>query len=402
MTDITRVRMTGPLASDVRGFCAELAAQGYTPLSAANQVRVMAHLSRWLERHRLPVRELTPPRVAQFLRARRRAGYTAWLSERGLRPLLGYFRRLQVLPAPPGPGTPSALDQLLDRYAAYLERERGLVSTTVRAHGAVARRFLSEQCDPERLALEHLTAGDVTHFVLRACRGWRVGSAQGLVSQLRALLRFLYLEGRTPTPLAAAAPAVAGWRLSGLPRALESAQVARLLRRCDRRTVVGRRDFAILLLLVRLGLRRGEVVALELDDLDWRRGEIMIRGKGRHDERLPLPPEVGAALVAYVRRRRPRLACRHLFLRCRAPQGALAPSAITSLVYQACVRAGVPRLGAHRLRHTAATQMLRHGASLPEIAQVLRHRSLSTTAIYAKVDRTALRPLAQPWPGAGR
>ena len=402
MTDMTRVRVRGPLAADVRGFWAELAAQGYTPLSATNQVRVMAHLSRWLERHRLSARECTPPRVAQFLRARRRAGYTAWLSERGLRPLLGYLRRLQIVPAPLGPVAPSALDHLLDRYDEYLQHERGLGRSTVHARVAVARRFLSEHGHGERLALEALTAGDVTRFVLGACREWSAGSAQGLVSHLRSLLRFLYLEGRTPTPLAGAALAVAGWRLSGLPRALEPAQAARLLRSCDRRTAVGRRDYAIVLLLVRLGLRRGEVAALALDDIDWRRGEIVIRGKGQHDARLPLPPDVGDALVASVRRRPPRLACRRVFLRCRAPHGSLAPSAITAVVHHACDRAGMPRLGAHRLRHTAATQLLRQGASLPEIAQVLRHRSLTTTAIYAKVDRTALRQVARPWPGAAR
>lgn len=402
MTDLPRVRVTGPLAGEAQGFCAELGAQGYTPLSAANQVRVMAHVSRWLERHRLTVRELTPPRVAQFLRARRRAGYTARRSERGLRPLLGYLRRRELLAAPPPAAAPGALDDLLDRYAVYLQRERGLAPRTVHARLAVARRFFSEPGAGEPLALAHLAPADVSRFILRTSRGWHVSTAQFMVSHVRALLRFLYLEGHTPTPLAAAAPTIPGWRLRGLPRGLELAQVARLLRRCDRRTALGRRDYAILLLLVRLGLRRGEVAALQLDDIDWRRGEIVICGKGRHDAWLPLPPDVGAALVAHLRRRCPRLPDRYLFRRSRAPQGPLTPEAITSVVHRACARGRLPRFGAHRLRHTAATQMLQRGASLSEIAQVLRHRDLRTTALYAKVDHRALRPLARPWPGAAR
>lgn len=399
MTRPTRVRVVGPLAPFVAGFCAELAEQGYTPLSAANQVRLMAHLSRWLQKHRWPLPELTPERVHQFLRARRRAGYTAWLSERGLTQLLNYLRRLHVVPEPCLPVASTALDRLLERFTDYLRRERGLVSTTIRTQRFVAHRFLTACSQLEKLELDRLTAADVTRFVLQESRGRCVGTAKLLVSALRSLLRFLYVEGWTPTQLASAAPAVAGWRLTSLPRALEREQVARLLQSCDRRTGIGRRDYAILLLLARLGLRAGEVTALRLDDIDWRRGEIVIRGKGHQQDRLPLPADVGQALVAYLRRGRQRLACRAVFLRCRAPQGALASTAITAVVSQACVRARVPHVGAHRLRHTAATHMLQCGASLSEIAQVLRHRSLLTTAIYAKVDRNALRLLARPWPG---
>ena len=402
MNEHTRVRVRGPLAPHADGLCADLVAQGYTALSAANQMRLMAHVSRWLHSRRLRPQELTPQRVEQFLRARRRAGYTAWLSERGLAPLLGHLRRIQILPAPCPPVAHTALDRLLERYDNYLLHERGLVTTTVRSRQVVARRFLSACLPCDRLELDRLTAADVTRFVLQECRACSVGSAKLIVTALRSLLHFLFLEGLTPAPLASAAPAVAGWRLSGLPRAVEPWQAARLLRSCDRRTPIGRRDYAILMLLVRLGLRAGEVVALELADIDWRCGEILIRGKGRQQERLPLPMDVGEALVAYLRRGRASVGCDRVFLRSCAPQGALASTGPTSVVYRASERAGLPRVGAHRLRHTAATHMLQRGASLPEIAQVLRHRSLMTTAIYAKVDRAALRGLAQPWPGADR
>lgn len=402
MTVATRVRVEGPLAPYAPGFCAELTAQGYTPLSAANQLRVMAHLSRWLDGRHLDPQQLTPSHIERFLRARRRAGYTAWLSVRGLRTPLGYLRHLGVVPEPPVPVAQTALECLLERYRNYLVHERGVSTSTVDSRQREARAFLMGYVQSGRVELERLTAADVSQFVLRESGKRSVGHAKGLVSALRCLLGFLFRERETPTPLAGAVPAVAGWRDSGLPRALEPEQVAKLLRGCDRRTALGRRNYAILILLVRLGLRAGEVAALELDDLDWRRGEIRVNGKGQRQERMPLPADVGEALASYLRRGRVRTTSRTVFLRTCAPQGPLGRAGVTAVVGQASVRAGLPAMGAHRLRHTAATQMLRHGASLPEVAEVLRHRSLMTTAIYAKVDRNALRGLARTWPGAGR
>jgi site-specific recombinase XerD len=391
------VRVPGSLEPYVGGFWAELLARGYSVLSAQSLIRVMAHLSRWLHGHHVRPRELTAPRIEQYLKARRRAGCRAWVSERGLAPLLGFLRRLQVVPVPRPRVARTALDRLLVRYGDYLRRERGLVPSYVRVQEVVARRFLLKHRHPERL-----DARDVTGFVLRECRDRSVQYTKHLVAALRSLLRFLYLEGKTPIPLATAVPPIVGWRDTSLPRALEPEHVMRLLRSCDRRTAVGRRDYAILMLLVRLGLRRGEVAALQLSDIDWRHGEIAIRGKGRQLDRLPLPVDVGEALIGYLRLSRRRIACPSVFLRVQAPLGALSSQGIGDLLHKACRRAQLPRIGAHRLRHTAATHMLRGGASLSEIAQVLRHRSLLTTAIYAKVDRTALRLLAQPWPGECR
>jgi site-specific recombinase XerD len=248
------------------------------------------------------------------------------------------------------------------------------------------------------LALERLTAADVSVFLARECPKRSVSGARDLVAGLRPLLRYLHVTGLISAPLRWAVPGVADLRDRSLPRGLEPATVAKLLASCDRRRTVGRRDYAILLLMVRLGMRAGEVAALLLDDLDWRTGEILIRGKGNRHDLLPLPVDVGEALVGYLCRR-PTVECRVVFLRVRAPAGPLPATGVKSVVRDACGRAGVPAVGAHRLRHTAATGMLRRGASLPEIAQVLRHRELKTTVIYAKVDRARLRALAQPWPG---
>jgi integrase len=216
---------------------------------------------------------------------------------------------------------------------------------------------------------------------------------------LRSLLRWLHLTGVLSAPLAPAVPAVAGWRLSSLPKGLEPGQLRRLLAACDRRTPTGRRDYAILLLLSRLGMRAGEVAGLGLGDIDWRRGELAILGKGNRAERLPLPADVGTAIAAYLRRGRPDTADgRSVFVRVHAPHRALTTGGVTMVVFDNAQRAGLPKMHAHRLRHTAATAMLQAGSPLAEVGQVLRHRSPLTTAIYAKVDRDALSVLARPWP----
>jgi integrase len=244
-----------------------------------------------------------------------------------------------------------------------------------------------------------LTGVEVTEFVVAACPGRAVGTAKLIVCALRSLLRWLHLTGEIPVPLAGAVPAVAGWRLTGLPKGLTAPQLRALLASCDRRTATGRRDYAVLLLLSRLGLRAGEVAALELGDIDWRCGQIQVRGKGNRIERLPLPADVGAAVAAYLRRGRPGTALdRAVFVRVHAPHRTLTTGGITMIVFDNAARAGLGKVHAHRLRHTTATEMLQAGSPLAEVGQVLRHRSALTTAIYAKVDRDALGTLARPWP----
>ncbi len=399
MSNPSRVRITGPLSPFAEGFAAELARQGYRPNAAANQLQLIAHLSRWLTARSMDAGSLSPVVLGEFLAARRAERYTLWLSPRALMPFLRYLRdRGFALPAPQSEVSPT--EELLARYRRYLLEARALAGTSARGYVDMVRPFVARRAVDGQLAWASLAPADVTAFVCSACRGRCVGSAQLLTTALRSLLIYLHIDGLIRRPLCAAVPSVAGSKLAGLPRGLAAAEVERLLAACDRRTRTGRRDFAMLMLLVRLGLRAGEVRTLSLDDLDWCAGELVVRGKGNRIERLPLLPDVGGALAAYLRGGRPTTAqARTVFVRVRAPHRPLTSTAVTHVVLKAAARAGLAAVTAHRLRHTLATQMVRAGVPLPEISQVLRHRRLLTTAIYAKVDRENLRGLARRWPG---
>jgi site-specific recombinase XerD len=363
------------------------------------QLQLMAHVSRWLAAQGRDARALGGGTVEAFLVARRAAGYTRFVTDRAMAPMLGYLRAVGAAPAAvaSAPGTPVEL--LLERYRRYLLVERGLAARTARGYVDAVRPFLDAREAAGGLRLERLSAAEVTAFVVARCPGQARGSAKLTVTAMRSLLGFLHVAGMIGRPLAGAVPSAASWRLAGLPRALEPWQVRRLLGSCDRRTATGRRDFAMLLVLARLGLRAGEVAALRLEDVDWRAGEIVVRGKGRRSERLPLPADVGEPVAAYLRRGRPASAQDgSVFVRVKAPHRALTTGGVTQVVVSAARRARLGQIHAHRLRHSAATAMLRAGAPLEEIGQVLRHRAPLTTAIYAKVDRNALRQLARPWP----
>lgn len=399
MSDPSRVQVTGPLVQFAEGFTAELIRQGYRRNAAADQLRLMAHLSRWLAQRGLNTEDMTSSVLRKFLTARRLQGYTWWLSPKALAPFLDYLRGLGLAPTEPKPA-PSPSEQLLDRFRSYLLNTRGLVAATVRGYVDMVRPFVAARAAAGGLDWPALTGEQVNAFIRRACRKRSRGSASLLVVALRSLLNYLHLEGLLARPLAETVPAVACSRLAGLPRSLPSRDVERMLAVCDRRTPAGRRDFAMLMLLARLGLRAGEVRTLELGDIDWRAGELRVRGKGNRSERLPLPREVGQAIAAYLRRGRPESAQgRTVFVRVHAPHRPLSSGGVTEAVASAALRIGLTGVTAHRLRHTLATEMIRAGASLPEIAQVLRHRRLVSTAIYAKVDREGLRQLARAWPG---
>lgn len=394
-------RVTGPLEPYALGFAAELTRLGYTAHSATGQVGVVAHLSRWMASERLVVEDLVEPVVERYMAVRRAAGYTNYRTAKALVPLLGYLRGLGAAPPPSAPVVLTAVGELLARYHRYLIVERGLGGPTAHGYLDAVRPFLAGRAGQEGgLELAGLTAADVTAFVLAACPGRAIGPAKLTVTALRSLLGFLHVEGVLAVPLGEAVPSVAGWRLSGLPRALEAEQVDRLLEAGDRRHAAGRRDLAILLLLVRLGLRAGEVAALNLDDIDWRAGELTVTGKGGRRDRLPVPADVGEMLADYCQRGRPPTTSRTLFVHGRAPFGPLSSGAVGHIVARAGERAGLGRIGAHRLRHTAASAMRRAGAPMFEIGQVLRHRFVVTTAIYAKDDLDALAGIARPWPGA--
>jgi site-specific recombinase XerD len=285
---------------------------------------------------------------------------------------------------------------LLAEFRRWLDRERGLSAVSVRCYCKQAKAFLTAIGGPA--AVGGLDAGQVIAFMVDHCRDRNTSSAKAMVTSLRAFLRFAHATGRTAVPLAGAVPAVASWRLATLPRGMAAAEVERLLAGCDRATLVGGRDYAVLSLLARLGLRGAEVAGLQLGDIDWRAGEVAVTGKGSRVERLPLPAPAGEALAQWLTDGRPRCASRAVFVTVRRPYRQLTPEAVRQVMGRACDRAGLARRGAHRLRHALATEMLRAGASLSEVGQVLRHRSQLSTSVYAKVDQNALRPLARPWP----
>lgn len=395
MFDPASVRFRGPLTAHVDGFWRALQSQGYPPLSGRQLLLLAAHFSRWLRHRGLGLNDLSADQVASFLAHRRRHGYAHYFSPRALDPLLDYLRGIGVV-VRVASAVETSIDRLLREYAEYLARERCLSAGTIRGYTDFAREFARVRFGTKSPRWDRLTPSEIADFVLHESRR-SIRYCKHKVTGLRSLLRFLHVRGHIPRDLAGCVPAVAGWRLAWLPRALEADQVARLLRR-DHRSASRRRDAVMVRLMVRLGLRAGDVAALELDDLDWRVGEIVVRGKGRRESRLPLPHDVGSELAAYLRRDRSRAVTRKVFLRSHAPYRGLTPGGVVTAVGHALRRAGIPQGGAHVLRHTAATEMLRHGASLPEIAHVLRHRHIDTTAIYAKVDFGALGALAQPWP----
>lgn len=391
--------MEGPLAHWATDMAGQLKALGYAPSTAANQMQLVARLSRFLQARGLVASELSPAVVEEFFKDLHAHHGSSWPTPKAFVWLVEYLRDLGIVPAPVPPPPQSEQEKLIHRYRRYLLDERGLAPKTVAGRERTVLMFLAQHSDRE---LHDLDSGDVSRFVTRQCRRLTTRSAERLVDGLRSFLRFALVEGLITSPLASAVPSVARWSAAGLPRGLAREQVEALLSSCDRNRPIGLRDYAILVVLARLGLRAAEVAALRLDDIDWRAGEIVVRGKGRTEERLPLPCDVGEAVAAYLRRGRPQRPEREVFLRMCAPLRGLAPDGVGEVVRSASERALLGSFGAHRLRHTAGTEMLRAGASLPEVAQVLRHRSVTTTVIYAKVDHLALRELAVAWPGAER
>jgi len=392
---------SGPLVPFVDVFRDELVAAGHPPGSLKHYFILMGQLDRWLVAERLEVGDLARATVSRFLVSRADKGQVRVPTVASLGPLFDCLKRQGVMP-PERPAAPTPVDGLLDGYRHYLERDRGLAATTVRRYMDFAKRFLVRRAlrTGSASGAEGLTSAEVNAYMLETASRLVVESVKREAADLRALLRYLYLSGLLEVDLGKAMPPVAVWRGRSLPPTMGPSQVDALIASCDQRTRAGLRDRAVLMLMARLGLRSGEVAALELSDIDWRAGEISVRGKARRLDRLPLPMEVGEALVGYLQAARPVSVERKVFLTLYAPFGAIHPSSITSVVYKCCRRAGLAEVGGHRLRHALATEMLRRGGDLLEIAQVLRQSDLGTTAGYAKVDRAALRCVARPWPGA--
>ncbi len=396
---------SGPLGAHLESFAVLLVQEGYASASGWDKIRLVSALSRWMLQEKLRVEDLNEQQVATFFdwrwkRIVHRSGDQCTLAL-----LLRHLRQADIIP-PPVALVPNPIDLIERDYGRFLRQERGFMSASVGQYLSVVRRFLWHRFRSGNIRLKDLCTKDVTNFVLQdsSIRGRR--SAQLMTGVLRSFLNFLFQKSLTTTNLATAIPAIAGGRLSELPRYLEAAQVGKLLRCCDRRRKVGRRDHAILLLLARLGLRAGEVAGLELDDIDWSAGELRVHGKGNRVDRMPLLQDVGKAVADYLERGRPSCSTRRVFVHCKAPYAGFSSpaNAVSAIVHRALTRAGLnpQHRGAHLLRHSLATNLLRRGASLAQIGQVLRHQHIQTTEIYAKVDLNALRALTQPWPGGAQ
>jgi len=364
----------------------------------------LTDFSRWVVRRGVVVGDLDDGVIDAFLAERKRQGRLHRSHRPAVRSLLGQLREQGLVATPEQGGEQSPAVELVGRYEEYLRVERGLAPATLVCYRPLVRCFVNECLSDQPVGPWELEPKGISSFIVRHAHSMHPARAKLMVTTLRSFLRFLFQRGQIEANLAQAVPTVAGWQQSTIPKHLSPEDVGRLLDACDRSTSAGRRDRAILLLLARLGLRAGEVVALRLDEIDWRAGKIVVRGKGLLRDYLPLLPEVGEALVTYLREDRPHLPTRRVFVRMRAPlRGFAGPSTVSTIVRRALQRAGLnpPVMGAHLLRHSLATGMLRCGASIAEIGEVLRHRCPSTTEIYAKVDSAGLRSLAQPWPVAG-
>ena len=390
----------GPLSPYIHPYLTQIRANGYAVRSIRDQVCALQMFGRWLKRTGREVRDLTEAVTCDFFKGR----YPKYAATAALRRLLAMLRRIGATPAAKT-ARPSPSEQLTCAYERFLLKERDLSQQTVVWHRCFVRRFLSEKFGSGPPNLSTLRPLDVTAFVQRHAHRHGPAQAKNLVAAMRSFLRYLHYRGLVDRDLSMVVPKVARWSFSVGPKHLASAQVRQVLHHCDRRTVVGRRDYAILLLLARLGLRAGEVVRLNLEDIDWENARITVCGKGGKWAQLPLPTDVARAIARYLRHDRPRCASRRVFLRAKAPicefnRG----GAISSIVKAALVKAGVlsARKGAHLLRHSLAMDMLRRGASFDEIGEVLRHKCSKSTAIYAKVDLQSLRTLALPWPGGVR
>ena len=393
----------GPSGPILESFAEVLCEAGYAEITTRRHIRAAEHFIYWADQESMSIASLSEKCVEQFeghLDRCRCRGYGR--SQRlellyGTRLFLTHLRRMGVITAL----EVEAKDQdpvLLTAFCQWMRQQRGTRDVTLDSYSLYIRELL--QClgeDPGRFK-----ASSLRQFILGKSQQCGRPSARKCTTALRMFLRFLVAEGRCPDGLDAAIPILAHWRLSTLPRYLQPEEVERIITSCNRNSPVGRRDRAILLLLSRLGLRAGEIIRLHLGDIDWKGARIHIRGKGGRQDWLPLTREVGDALVDYLQNGRPSTKAGVLFTRSRAPFCAfVSHTAISELVARAMRRAGITcqsRGAAHVLRHSAATSMLRQGALLQDIATILRHRSIETTQIYAKVDVTTLRQIAQPWP----
>ena len=402
MVKVLGFDVAGPLAGEAAGFAEDLTTLGYAPTSVVLRLRLLDHLSRWLLTECVDPLHCDEEVLARFLVARK-STHKDLSSARALSLVVTFLRSVGALPpvAPVVRAAPGSVGDVLDRWGKFLASDREFRKGTIAYYQDFGRSFLNAQAHDDVFDVTVLDAHAVASFVREVVPAMPRGSAKLLISALRSLLRFLFLMGMVSKDLSPLVPARAGYRDAGVPRGLSPEHVIVLVEAAQKRdSPTGRRDLAVVLLLVRLGLRAGEVARLCLDDVDWRAGTLRIMGKGGRIDLVPLPVEVGAALAAHLQsERRPGTAGREVFTGATAPYRPATATIVTGIARRVSQSAGLGRVGSHQLRHSVATATINAGASWEEVSQLLRHRSLASTAIYAKVDLTRLRTLAQPWPG---
>jgi len=394
----------GLLAPYLNPFAKQLSEQGYALFSGRIQIQLISDFGLWLKQNHIAVSEITTEHTKKFLLYRVKKQCIGRGDCAALKSFLNLLRHEGVI-AEEVVLLPTLAERFTEEFVQYLQKERGLSIATITYYRWIVIRFLTNYFSDTAMDLSSLCASDVVGFVQKQAVVLHVKTSKQMTAALRSFLHYARYQGYIDKDLAAAVPTVASWSMASIPRSLPVDQVERVVSSCNRQTAAGRRDYAILLLLARLGLRAGEIVSLALDDIDWEAGQITVHGKSGHRPKLPLPTHVGEALAAYLRDGRPRTSCRAVFLREKAPiRGFKGPSAVSCIVMRALARAGIDasRKGAHQFRHGLATELLRQGASLCEIGELLGHRCPDTTAIYAKVDLVSLRTIALPWPGGAQ
>lgn len=392
----------GPFRDCIDLYTARLRKDGYSTVTARYSVRIVNCFIRWLTEHHFDRADIDEQLVVRFFDDEDRGCGLRDGDPAAIGRFVVVLREAAII-APASPRSLGPTDQILERFRAYLDRRHGISSRSCEAYVRFTRPFLRDMSITRPGDLARLTPTDVLGYVERHARDASAATAVAMCSRLRSFLRYLQVEGFIANDLAACVPSVKKWRFTALPTYLSAAQLEQVLQHCDQNTASGRRDYAILLLLSGLGLRAQEVATLSLDDIDWRAGQFRIQGKGRQQATMPLPPDVGAAIAAYLQSGRPVSDRRQLFLRAHPPHSGFPPtSGIRDIAARALRRAGISDIahrGSHIFRHSLATELLRSGAALTQISQVLRHKDLDTTRIYAKVDLASLRTLSLPWPG---
>jgi site-specific recombinase XerD len=393
----------GPIAPYLSSFAQYLREQGYEHHYLRRQVMLAACFSHWIKQTRGgSCCDIRHEDAARYLKTRHENRQPTEGDPTALDHLIAFLRTQGVIPKRE---RSTALlvpaERCVQSYARYLRQDRALAEATIINYVPFIREFLKDRFGHETVKLSCLRAEDIIRFVRHRARHLHVKRAKLMTTALRSFFQYARMKGEVTLDLVAAVPIVASWSMTSIPRAIAPDQTKKLLASINRNTIVGRRDYAIVLLLARLGLGAGEVVSLELDDIDWGSGQLTVRRKRGRCSDMPLPADVGKAIAAYLRHGRPKCASRRVFLRTKAPiRGFDGPSAISSLIRHNIERAGVtaPTHGAHQFRHGLASDMLKRGASLSEIGSVLGHQHPDTTRIYTKIDVKSLRTLAQPWP----